>query len=413
MATAAIIAGLDMSEWAGVTLFSRNGTDVAAPALGTLHDGGHYPDVVAMLNGWASYRNATSALDAQWSGTGTVRYGIDSDGMLYVERLGGVGTFTVTPGTSNPWGWPAGTTTSSSVGGNQRVTATSPWTRGQFIADTDAQYTIVEGFVSETVPVVPTVAQCLPVYLNGQTTADADEVTETLEKWDNAALDAATKRIKWGIDDTGRVFSSWPSGPSWAISWSSTTFRSALGFTGSESAVLTNGVYVLTATHAPVGLLLCRSGIAQMDPRRVHYGTALDLVDGTVRGRSVSTVREVDLSVSLRSAMAVVDSDAAYTDEAEIWLHRVSPYLFPGARVTIVPRLGDPRMGWSLPEQLANGVTSPGLESSVYNGRSAGVAGRRRGYVAADAERATTLTFAEGQPRKWTRLGLRVRLLDG
>ena len=93
---------IDLAEFAGVTLFSRGRTNVAAPALASLHDGGHYPDAVAVLNGWSAYRPFYSALDAQ-CGTGTMTAGIDTDGLFYLQTSGvGALTFTVTPGASDP-----------------------------------------------------------------------------------------------------------------------------------------------------------------------------------------------------------------------------------------------------------------------------------------------------------------------
>lgn len=410
MATGAILAQFDASAWAGLTLYTRDGTDIDAPALATMHDLGIYPDPVAFLNGWASYRNLTSTLQAQWSGTGTPDVGIDADGFFYVRRVGGAGSFTVTPGTDDPWGW-GGVVTSTSVGGSHRATATRPWTRGQFVADTDAQFTIVES-ATEVVPAIGTVAHSLPTLVCGQTTADADEVVETLEKWDNAAKDAGSKRIKWGIDNEGRVFTSWPSGASWDIVWVETSFRDALGFDGTETAVLANGVYLLTATHAPRGVLLCRAGLQTMDPRRSHTGTAHDLVSGVVAGRSVSTWRELEVAARLQTTMGLADTSAGYADEAEVWLHRVSPYLFPGARCTVLPRWGDPRLGRSLPEQKQAGLT-PVLNSAAIVGAAAGVTGRRRGYVSTASARDVALTFDGSGPRTQTVVSLTVRCLDG
>ena len=85
MSRSAIPAGLDLAEFAGVTLFSRDGTNVAAPAP-RLCTTAAYPDAVAVLNGWSAYRPFYSALDAQWSGTGTMTAGIDTDGLSTCRR---------------------------------------------------------------------------------------------------------------------------------------------------------------------------------------------------------------------------------------------------------------------------------------------------------------------------------------
>lgn len=83
MTVAAILAGVDARQWAGVTLFHREGTNVAAPAAGSLHDGGHYPDLMGLLTGWATQQPLSAILTALWSaggtpGTGTMSCGINS-----------------------------------------------------------------------------------------------------------------------------------------------------------------------------------------------------------------------------------------------------------------------------------------------------------------------------------------------
>ena len=55
----------DAAQWASATLFSRDGTDVDAPA--TMHAAGYYPDAVAFLNGWGSQADLNTRINAAWS----------------------------------------------------------------------------------------------------------------------------------------------------------------------------------------------------------------------------------------------------------------------------------------------------------------------------------------------------------
>lgn len=416
MSRSAILAGIDLAEFAGVTLFSRDGTNVAAPALASLHDGGHYPDAVAVLNGWSAYRPFYSALDAQWSGTGTMTAGIDTDGLFYLQTSGaGALTFTVTPGASDPWGW-GGVVVATLDGGAYVAKATRPWTRGVFNAVTDAQFTITAALgVNETVPLYESVVHSLPTWLCGPTAADADEVVECLEKWDNAANDSTSKRIRWGIDAEGRTFCSRPSGigSAYAITWSSAAFRRLLGFTGSEAEVTSGGVITLTSTYPAAGVLILRNGMAAGVPSRMNDGNAFRLQGGTVAGRLGASWREFEVQAILDGAVGYAPANAAYADEVEQYLHRVAPLLFPGARATILPEWGDPRRGKSLIQQLAEGDAQVKAQSAAIRSDAGGLKGRRRCQVSEDSARRHAASFPGGRPRTQTEpLTWRFVLLD-
>ena len=405
MGRAAILAGIDASAWAGVALFSRNGTTVTAPALASLHDGGHYPDAVALLNGWSAYRTFRSGLVAQWSGTGTPTAGINSAGFFYVSRYGaGAASFTCTPGSEDPWGWGGAVASTGPVGGTYTCTATRPFTRGPFDVTTNAQFTITGTLLSETTPVYEGVHHSLPTWLTGPTAADNDDVSETLEKWDNDANDAGSKRITWGIDADGRTFTSRPTGlgAGYAITWSSTTFRNMLGFDGTETEVSSGGRYVLTSNYPAQGVLILRNGLAILDPMSINDGAALRLHSGRVAGRKFSEWKEIAVQATLDGGVGLLESTSTYADEAEIYLRRVAPHLWPGARATVLPDWSDPRLGASLVQQFTDGVLTPVLYSAQVRGDVAGVRGRRRCEVSTDAARTHMTSFAPGAPRTIT-----------
>lgn len=414
--SSAILAGIDASEWAGVTLYTRNGTSVTAPALGSMHDSGHYPDVMALLTGWASFRTLTAEVAAAWAGaglTGTPALSINASGYLELRVTGAAGTITLYAGVTDPWGW-GGTLTSVTDGGDEVVTATERWTRGRFPATTSSLWTVDDGGGLGQFPIYQTHVHSLPTYLTTAGTADADAVVECLEKWDNNAVDGTNKRIRWGIDSEGRVFTSWDSdmGAGYTVTWSSASFKRALGFTGSETATNALGVRMLTATYPPVGLLLMRSGLRIVDHSREHIGSALDLGSGRVAGRSSATWREVSVTADIVGGVGYAEANAAYLDEEQQLLHRVSPYLYPGARATLVPRWDDPRLGRSLHAQLAAGLTPVAQSTTLVSSTGAAV-GRLRADVATGAERTMRLQFASGGPRTRTSASWSLRALDG
>jgi hypothetical protein len=414
MAVAGILAGFDALPWAGVTLYSRNSTNVTAPAAGTMHDSGHYPDAVALLNGWQHYRLMNAVMQATWGIAGTPTVTINADDRVVLTVTGAAGTLTLTPGTSDPWGW-GGVLTSVTSGGAEVVTATRPWRRGPVVLDDEAVFTVDDGVGVEEQPAHMTQVHSLPAYIGGLGTPDADGVTETLEKWDNTAIDSTNRRIRWGIDAEGRTFTSWPSfglGSGYTVTWASATFRRALGFTGSESAVLDNGLYVLTSTYPALGVLIARMGLAVLDRSARLVGSSADTLGGDVVGRSWAAYREVDVSMMVRGGLGVVDSQP-YRDEENVWLRRVAPYLHRGARCTVCPDWSDARIGRSLVDQFSDAST-PAAFSPYVRSDAGGIMGRFRSQVTGDSPDAQALRFG-GRVRTMSEpVSLRLRrLADG
>ena len=414
MGVAGILAGFDALPWAGVTLFSRGGTNVAAPAVGTLHDGGHYPDAVALLNGWQHYRLMNAVMQATWGIAGTPTITINASDRIVLSVASAAGTITLTPGPDDPWGW-GGVLTSVTSGGSEVITATRPWRRGPVDLDDSCVFILDDGVGIETQPAHVTRVHSLPAYIGGLGTPDSDAVTETLEKWDNAACDSTNRRFRWGIDAEGRTFTSWPSfglGASKTVTWASTSFRRALGFTGSETASVSDGLYTLVSTYPALGVLIARMGLAVLDRSARLVGSSADTLGGDVVGRSWAAYREVDVSMMVRGGLGVVDSQP-YRDEENVWLRRVAPYLHRGARCTVCPDWSDARIGRSLVDQFSDADT-PAALSPYVRSDAGGIMGRFRSQVTGDSPDAQALRFG-GRVRTMSEpISLRLRrLADG
>ena len=417
MTKAAILAGFDSIEWVSTTLFTRNGTPVAAPALATMNDKGHYPDVVSFLNGWATDKYLSSRLDAQWGANpGTLTAGIDSSNRFYVEFTGAViSAFTVTRGSSDPWGWGAATVAGVNTSGTTwRATATSAFTRGNFTGGSNEQFFVTADLDTILAPEYQVKIQSLPTWCSVPGSVDADVVIECLENWDNDAIDNTNRRFSWGIDSEGRTFTSWDAnlGSGYSVTWSSASFRRALGFTGTESLVTSNGICTLTSTYPARGVLVLRNGLAVHDPSVLHMGSAVNQLNGRIAGRPVSIFNEIDVSTTLRGGVGLAEARAEYEDEAEIYRVRVAPYLFRGARCTLLPDIADPRMGSSSIQQYVDGDT-PQRYSAYKIGIAAGVMGRKRCEVSVDSPTSHLMTFVANTPRIRTGpINWKLRLLD-
>jgi hypothetical protein len=186
---------------------------------------------------------------------------------------------------------------------------------------------------------------------------DSDAVSETLEKWDNAANDATHKRIRWGIDDEGRAWTSWPSALSLgALSWTSATFRRALGFTGSEVVTTTNSVRLLRGTYPARGVLILRQGLSVMDGGLVRSATSANTAAGRVVGRQAGHWRDLLVTSTLRGGLGVPTALAEVRDEAEIYQTNIWPLLWPGQRVTVCPEWGESRVATTRHAAFAAGA---------------------------------------------------------
>lgn len=404
----ALLAGFDAAALAGVTLFARDGTDVDAPA--DLPGGGYYPDPVNFLNGWASQLTLTQIASAAWTAAGFAgswTFGMGGDGLVFAIYTGPELVWHVTSVGLNSLGFSGVGTPSGGV-----VTAAEPWARGVVVFP---QVLRLQAGV-HILDLPKLIAQSVPTMLIGPGDADADAIVECVEKWDNDANDATDRRIRWGIDNEGLTFTSWPAAlgnNTLKPVWSSHSAAVMLGFTGLEQPEAVGTSWVVTSTVPALGVQVIRSRCATIDYPTTALGASGNTLDGTAYGRPTQTLKDTAVSAFLKGGMGYAVGASDYAAETDIYRTRVVSYLYRGARATLLPELGDPRLGMSAAQQFGWHST-PVQQSATVRADVDGVMGRRRCQVSPDSPDSAT-TFAPNVVRIRTDapVSWRLRLLDG
>ena len=397
----ALLAGFDAAQWAGERLFSRD-APVTAPA--DMPNSAYYPDAVSFLNGWGSQVDFNTWVNALWSLSrpGSWAFGVNASGLVVVAYVGPESPVNVIVLGRSAWGF-AGVT--ALTGG--AATATYPWARGTVTETSTTRMILQAG--TEVLALPGLVAQSIPTVF-AAAGSDADAVTETLEKWDNDANDPTDRRIRWGVDNEGRTFTSRPTGVA-DVTWTDTAFAVALGFSGFETATTIGDNHVTVSTWPALGVQVARNRLATIDYATTPRGAALDTLTGSVVGRPVQTLKDQLVTWNMAGGMGATETAAAFRGESELWRERNASRFFAGARVTVLPNLGDPRLGQSAAQQAGWHVT-PVQQNEAITAISDGVMGRRRCQVAPGVGE-TAVQFAPNAPRFRTAAvaSLRLRLL--
>lgn len=382
--SAALMAMFDGSgAFAGATVATRGTANLVIPAITSQSDSGRYADPLAFLTGYGCQLTMWQDLATSWVtsvGGGAlptdVSVGFTNDDLMYVysETI----TFSLTAAVGNVCGFPAGTTAASAQGTGYAVTATSPWTRGSVTFTSTLVNTLLitpDGKTAFQLPAASMRVHSIPTWMRGAE-GDADDVTGyCVEHWDNDAADNTYRRLRWGIDSTGRVWTSWPTAVTdlaWPNTAESKAFRLALGFTGSETPVTVDGADILTATYRCPRVLIIRRGLAQWDATLQDRAGVVELADGSVRGRPLTC------PVEFECRFFVDGSTGLYPDEGDM-LRTLGPALTRGSRCSIHPHWGDPRLGKAVAE-VRNG-TVPYLYTHSATTEMDGLLGRRVGRV--------------------------------
>ena len=359
----ALLARCDVYEFAGETVFQRGAGVVTMPATSGMYDGGRYPDLVAFLNGYGSQlgQSMTEALNADWTANGGVpatwEVGIDGDDRIFVRVLTSeIASFTVQSNASNPWGFASGATPSTTAASYQVVTADESWERGNLdLWNAGQTFTVNDGLTLGGLYNVDVTVHSLPVALRAYSDgADGVYPTDSLEQLDNDANDNVFRRIRWGINTSGRVWTSYPSGilpVAWPAGSVSARFRRMLGFSGDEAPVLLGSRYLLTATYRTPLVLVLERGLTRHSRILRSIDGVVELSDGRARGRHVghSITHELEFTVRGQSA--------AENDEGQV-IAAWAPYVGRGQPCTLDFTWGDSRRARLL-ETMSDGYDTP------------------------------------------------------
>ena len=397
---AAILAMFDAAQaFAGQVVFSRGGDDVQIPAPGSLANGGRYSDAVQFTCGYGSQEARDLSTDAgdQWTAggaAGVLTFGIDTTDRVYVHSTGD--TFTLTASANNKYGFATGATAAGAYAGGWRVTAPFAWRRGPAVCTPAAADLLIDPTGAPASFAVPKYAGTwlsIPTMLRG-TGGDADDqVGNCLEFWDCEACDTGFRRIRWGLNASGRVYCTWATAVddiTWAGTAESKLFRFALGFTGAEVPVSALGQKTLTSTYPAPGVLILRRGFLSWLPMFSEMSAILRLTDGTVRGRNISNW------VDWMARFAVGGLLDAQDDEGHM-LRLCATRMTQGSRVSVFQQWGDPRRGHAIEELLDGGVPVPFSHSVTTE--EGGLLGRRMCRVSPESP----------SSRAWAYQGTRVR----
>ena len=359
----ALLARCDVYEFATETLFQRGATLVTLPSTANLYDGGRYPDLVAFITGYGSQlgQSMSEALNADWTAGGgapaTWEVGIDASDRIFVRVLTSeIASFDLQCSAGGPWGFASPVTTSTTDGLYQVVTAPDAWERGNLdLWATGQTFTVNDGSTFGGLYNVDVTVHSLPVALRAYNdSADGVYPTDSLEQVDNDANDNVFRRIRWGIDTTGRVWTSYPAAIS-AVTWSgggvSASFRRLLGFTGYETPVTLGSRVLLTATYRTPLVLVIERGLTRHSRSLRSIDGVVELSDGRARGRHVGHSIVHDLEFTVRG------QSAAENDEGQV-IAAWAPYVGRGQPCTLDFTWGDSRRARLL-ETMLDGYDVP------------------------------------------------------
>jgi hypothetical protein len=384
---ACLMSEFDAREWSGVTVFAR-GANVVLPTYAAAGTTGLYADPLWFLNGRMRTGDSLSvgqALGSMLTKAGaaaagrTFTTGIDADDRVFVQADG---AFDINAASaSNALGFSTSPLTASAIGGGlYRATAQADWSRGAVTLSATAgpHLDVDDGTGTFDTTTYSGRFSNVVEWLRTTAANDADEpatLAAVLEYLDNDANGVAVgtlASITWGIDDSGHVFTSWPSSTGIAApTWSSTTFRDRLGFSGNESAVTTDGLTVLTADYPMPGVFVTVEPL-QLPPRDAptEDSSTLALVGGGMASTLWRRVRQWDASFYVEGPASVLAQHRHYVD-------RFLPYVTRGRPITLYPEWGDPRRRLD-PMSVTASVDAYGL---LYTSQEHGERGRIIGTV--------------------------------
>lgn len=385
----ALLAACDVSAMAGEVVMIRGVDNITLPAAASMYDGGRYPDLSSWLHGYGSQagRDLTAELRAAWvlAGGAAIDWEVDiadTDRVRVRLPSASLAAWSVVASGGNGWGYATGTTPAVVSGSYRQVVAPSAWTRGPLdLAIAPHLLVVTDGILAASIGTQLARSPSIPTAMRSSLTTDGGVgPTTALEDADNDAADNALRRIRWGIDSTGRVWTSYPSPgvshPGWLSTAAGLAFRRVLGFTGAETPAVANNQAVVTATHRTPLVAVLPYGLASYDYGVRTISRSVAVLGGLPVGRTFGATHEHRLRMSMRGPTHAV------SDLGHIQRHLL-PRLGAGAQATIALDIGDPRRHVTI-EGVQDG-TAVDVETTATTGEH--LRGRIVGRVSEDGGR--------------------------
>ena len=364
-----LLTSWDMRSLADTELFTRSGG--SAVEMPDFDSGqGIYEDVLFFLNNRESdtlvngtnqlRTDSTFGLTASWSIT------INQDDKVVITSDT---KFDLVPlGSTDPMGFGNSTLTATATGSDWEVVAPSDWQRGLIeLEDTYYRIDEVGGAGTFNWPTNVPDVQDVTCFLRTSQGDDDDFTLQSLTELDNTAQSSSD--IYWSIDDNGFTHCFYPTSEG-DITWSNTTLRDLLGFTGNETAT-TSGIYSrLTSTHKNSGALLPSRPYQSHHLQVENVGQSRRKIGG---GYVTNFVGSYVLSILLFDLDALLDQ----SDDYKHFTNRFLPLVGPGERINFYQGWGDSRRAL----RTAQVVGSQEAYDLLYTSEDNGEFGRIRGSL--------------------------------
>jgi hypothetical protein len=355
-----LLTSWDMRSLSGDELFTRSGG--SAVNMPTFSSGeGIYEDTIFFLNNRESNTSVQGTgqlqADATFGGGASWSMTINEDDKVTITSDT---KFTLSKvNTLDPFGFGSSTLTASSSGSNWVVTAPNDWSRGKVELE-NVLYQIDEVGGSGTFNFpsnVPDI-QDVTTFLRSSTSDLDDFSLSSLTDLDNTAQ--STSDIYWLIDDDGFTHCFYPTSAG-DITWTSTTLRNLLGFTGNETTTTSGSYSRLTSTHKNNGVLIPSRPYQSHHLNVENVGQSRRKIGG---GYVSNSIGSYVISVLAFDLDALLDQ----SDDYKHFTNKFLPLVAPGERINFYQGWGDSRRALRAAEVVGSQEAYDLLFTSEDNG---------------------------------------------
>lgn len=363
----ALMLEADWRAWSGSNVYTRGGVPVSLPAWpagGAGLSSGIYPDALAALCGRAS--GAIRSLFATL-GLPDPDAGIDENDRVWFESSD-AGWQVLSGGAS--LGFTGAAVSVNMGGGRWRCTAQADWTRGP-VALAAIVLSIQFGGGGAIVTTTTNACRCQdvpsgirPANYTGDGLAWG---TASLRYLDELSTADAAHRHGWHLDQYGRVVESGANALPAAV-WGPSAFRDALGFTGTETKVITGTGWTVTATRPCAGVLCPSRPAERVDHGVEVVGDGARLIGGDTTSVLVGHARTVRLSPVWIDGPLDAAPQGLWRDLSDHYHRAVAPLMVPGAKGELYQDYGDCRRVGRTQDGHTYGLART-VELEPYRGR--------------------------------------------